>query len=52
MKKKIIIVEELGYRWRTTIVKRKEYVSIISVKIARLRRQNENENTQMSEALN
>lgn len=44
MKKKIKIVEENGYRYRKTHVKRKEYNYIIVEKIAKLRHQNDSEN--------
>lgn len=43
MKKKVRIVEENGYRWKITHVKRKEYNYIISERIAKLRRQNDSE---------
>jgi len=43
LKKKIKIVEENGYRYRKTYVERKEYSSITSEKIAKLRRQKETE---------
>ena len=48
MKKKIKIVEENGYRFRKTFVKRKEYNYIISEKIAKLRHQNDSENITVS----
>lgn len=47
MKKKIKIVEENGYRWRKEIVIRKEYRSITSVKIAKLRRQNDSDSPEV-----
>jgi len=48
MKKKIKIVEENGYRHRKIFVKRKEYNYIISVKIAKLRHQNDTENIEVT----
>lgn len=48
MKKKIKIVEENGYRYRKIYVKRKEYNYIISVKIAKLRRQKDSETIEVT----
>lgn len=45
MKKKIKIVEENGYRWKKIIVIRKEYRSITLIKMAKLRRKNDSQNT-------
>ena len=48
MKKKIKIVEENGYRYRITHVKRKEYNYIISERIAKLRHQKDTENIEVT----